>query len=346
MQAALYHAVALNPLDANLVRFRASSLRQAGRLDQARSEALRALDLDPKNSSNYWELSLNDYAQGDLVGAVVNSAHGYALDPADSESPAMSAIFLGEIGENDAAAAWIPESERLSPGNIHAASAAVSVAFDRGDMKGAMDNALRLVPRQAEERHDFWRNAITQGCLAARELGRGAEFRAALEDANALPRDFAPAAFAEWVGPKASPRVRLREIASIRRCAFDETEADATRRAQLLALMPATFGDDWDTHDEWRTFAAELRADRAAIIASFVPPRQTTAADLPVRSASAKLLGISSDVGVAAQFAEQRRAIERMRAELPRALAKEGLPLRPDSAASAKSTRPAGNGPE
>ena len=56
------------------MRFRASSLRQAGRLDEARAAVLRAMELDPKNSSNYWELSLNDYARGDLVGAIVNSA--------------------------------------------------------------------------------------------------------------------------------------------------------------------------------------------------------------------------------------------------------------------------------
>ena len=68
------------------------------------------------------------------------------MDPDDSESPAVSAVFLGEIGEIDAAEAWLRESERLSPGNIHAASAAVSVAYDRGDMQAAM--ARRAAPRR------------------------------------------------------------------------------------------------------------------------------------------------------------------------------------------------------
>jgi hypothetical protein len=257
----------------------------------------------------------------------------------------MSAIFLGEIGLFDAATAWLAESERLAAGNIHGASAAVSVAFDRGDMQAATDSALRLVPRQAEERHDFWHNAITQGCLAARELGRGPEFRAALENANALPHDFSPAAFAEWVGPKASPRVRLRQIAGIRRCVFDETPADATRREQLLALMAATFGNDWETHEEWRTLAAELRDDRAAMIAAFVPPQQTSASDLPVRSASAHFLGID-DIGVSAHIADQRAAIEQMRAQLPAVLAKEGLPLQPGSVVAAKAAQPTSSGPE
>ncbi len=346
MLPAIDQAVALNPLDNNLVRFRASSLRQAGRLDEARTQVLRAMELNPKNSSNYWELSLNDYAHGDLVSAIVNSNKGYVMDPYDSESPAVSAVFLGEIGEFDAAAAWIPESERLSPGNLHAASAAVSVAYDRGDMQAAMDGALRLVARSGEERHNFWRNAITAGCLAARELGRSAELRDALENANALPHEFSPTEFAAWVGPQASPKVRLRTIAGVRRCVFDETEADATRRAQLSTLMATTFGNDWETHDEWRSLAAELRDDRAAMIASNVPPRQTTVADLPVRSASAKLLGIADDVGVAAHLAEQRSAIERMRAALPAALAKDGLPLRPGAIVAAKAVQPTSSGPE
>jgi adenylate cyclase len=346
MLPVIEQAVALNPLDNNLVRFRASALRQAGHLEQARAETLRALELDPKNSSNYWELSLNDYAQGDLVGAIVNSNKGYVMDPYDSESPAVSAVFLGEIGEFDAAAAWIPESERLSPGNLHAASAAVSVAYDRGDLQAAMAGALRLVTRRAEERHDFWHNAITTGCLAARELGRGAELRAALEDANALPRDFSPAAFAASLGPKASPRVRLREIAGIRRCTFDESAADAPRRAQILALMTTTFGDDWEAREPWQGLGAELRGDREAIIAAFIPPQQTTLADLPVRAGSARLLGIADDARVAAHFTGQRAAIESMRAALPAALAKEGLPLHPANAAIAGRPKPAVSGPE
>jgi tetratricopeptide (TPR) repeat protein len=346
MLPAIDQAVALNPLDNNLVRFRASSLRQAGRIDEARSAVLRAMELDPKNSSNYWELSLNDYAHGDLVGAIVNGGKSYVMDPDDSESPAVSALFLGEIGEIKAAQAWLPESERLAPGNIHAASAAVSVAYDRGDMQAAMAGALPLVTRRDEERHEFWRNAMTTGCLAARELGRGAEFRAAMEAAADLPRDFTPAGFAAWIGPKASPKARMRQLAGIRRCAYDESPANAPRREQLFAQMTATFGSEWASAEAWRDLAAELRADREAIIARFIPPQQTTVADLPVRAGSARLLGIADDARVAAHLAGQRTEIERMRAALPAALAKGGVPLLPPVLASAKSAETTGSGPE
>ena len=344
MLPVLDRAVALNPLDNNVVRFRASALRQAGRLEEARAAGLRAMELDPKNSSNYWELSLNDYQSGDLVGAIVASNKGYVLDTEDSESPAVSAVLLGEIGDFAAADAWLRESERLAPDNIHAASATVSLAYDRGDMPAAMSAALRLVARSAEERHDFWHNAITTGCLAARELGRSAEFRVALENAGALPRDLSPAGFAAWVGPTASPKVRLRQMARIAHCAVDESAAEAPRRAQILALMAATFGSDWESTAEWHNFAAALRNDRETIIASFIPPQQTTVADLPVRTGLARLVGIADDARVAEHMAEQRREIEAMRAALPAALAKEGVPLQPGVGAVA--TKPAAGGPE
>ena len=349
-RAAMENAVALNPLDANVVRFRGSGLRSDGHLDEARAAVLRAMELNPNNSSNYWELSLNDYARGDLVGAIVNSARGFVMDPEDSESPAVSAVFLGEIGEYDAAERWLGESERLSADNIHEASAAVSVAYDRGDMKSAMEKALRLVTRREEERHDFWHNAITTGCLAARELGRYAAFRAALEGADDMPRDLSAPGFAAWVGPKASPTVRLRQLSGIRSCLYDQGPDDAQRRAQLLEVMTLTLGSGWEARDEWRTVAAELRNDREAIVAGFIPPQQATLANLPVRSGTARLLGIADDARVIAHFAGQRSEIERMRAALPGALAKEGLPMRPDAdtkvAKRPAPAKPSGGGPE
>ncbi len=343
-------AVALNPLDSNVVRFRAASLLQAGHFDEARAATLRAMELDPKNSSNYWELGINDYQRGDLVGAIVNSAKAYVMDPDDSESPAVSAVQLGEIGEIEAAEAWLAESERFSPDNIHVASATVSVAYDRGDNATATADALKLAARWPDERHDFWRNAMTTGCVAARALGRYAEVRTALEDAEAIPRDLSPSGFAAWVGPKASPKVRLRQVMSVRYCVFDETPADAPRRAQLLALMTSTFGADWEAHREWRGLGPALRGDREAMVASFIAPQQTSVADLPVRAGTAKLLGIADDARVAAHFAGQRSEIERMRAALPDAMAKEGLPLRPGAdtkvAKRAASGKASDSGPE
>ena len=110
--------------------------------------------------------------------------------------------------------------------------------------------------------------------------------------------------------------------------------------------MTQTFGSGWTSTEEWRRLDAELRADREAIIAAFTPPQQTTVANLPVRAGSARLLGIADDARVAAHIAEQRTEIERMRAALPAALAKESVPLRPPAAGAAKAAAPTGSGPE
>ncbi len=343
-------ALALNPRDSNIVRFRATALLQAGRFDEARAATLHAMELDPTNSSNYWELGVDDYQNGNLLGAIVNSAKAYTMDPDDSESPAVSAVQLGEIGEIEAAEAWLAESERFAPDNIHVASAAVSVAYDRGDNAGAVNGALKLAARWADERHDFWRNAMTAGCFAARPLGRYAEVRAALEHAGAIPRDLSPAGFAAWVGPKASAKVRMRQVMSVRFCVFDGSAADAPRRAQLLALMPATFGADWEAHEEWRGLGPALRGDREAMIAGFIAPQQTSIANLPVRAGLAELLGIADDPRVVAHLAGQRGEIGKVRAAVPDALAKEGLPLRPGDASRiakrAVAGKPPGAGPE
>jgi hypothetical protein len=66
-----------------------------------------------------------------------------------------------------------------------------------------------------------------------------------------------------------------------------------------------------------------------------------------VRAGSARLLGIAHDARVVEHFAQQRTEIERMRAELPAALAKAGVPLSPpDSANTAKRDESAARGPE
>jgi len=79
------------------------------RLDEAKQEMLRALQLDPRNASNYWMLSRIDYARGDLVEAAIWGMKESPLDPADPETPADTAITLDEIGEKTAADGWLVE---------------------------------------------------------------------------------------------------------------------------------------------------------------------------------------------------------------------------------------------
>lgn len=322
-------ALALDPLDPNLIRYRASKLRWANHLDEAKDAVLRALERDPKNSSNYWELSQNEFARGNLVAAIVWGIKGYRMDPSDPESSADVAQLLDEIGETAASDAWIAQSSHAVPGNLLAESIGIAADYSRGDRASVAARALRIIPRRGEEHHDFWRRAVVFGCLAADESGRTAELRAALVGAGVLPRDLSAGGFDAWVGPAASAKVRLRKLAGFRQCLYTAALADAPRREQLRAIAARVEGADWEQHVEWRTLAAELRNDREAMIAAFTPPADAAVTDLPLRAGSARMLGIADDPRVTAHFAEQRARIAKMRSELPAALAKEGLSMLP-----------------
>jgi len=322
-------ALALNPLDANVMRYRASKLRFANRLDQARAAVLLALERDPRNSSNYWELGQNEWARGNLVEAIVWSTKGYLMDPIDPESSANLAELYEQIGEIAAADAWVAESLRQAPANLLAAGVGIGADYSRGNRAATVDRALSIIPRRGEEHHDFWRRAVIFGCVAADEIGRTADMRAALASAGVLPRDLSPAGFDAWVGSAGSAKVKLRQLVGLRRCVFGGSPADAARRDQLRAIALRVEGADWEQRVPLRRLAPELRNERDGLVATFVGSAHTAVTDLALREGSARMLGVADDPRVVAHFAGQREQIGRMRGELPQALAKENLSLLP-----------------
>ena len=318
----------LNPLNDNVVRLRAVRLLSLNRFDEAEQAVQHALQLNPNNSSNYWMLGRIAYARGDLVPATTWELQQNPHDPVDPEGPADLAIILEELGETGAADAWLAESLRRKPANLVASGSEVALRYARGDNVATLERAIALIPRRGEEHHDYWRNAIVFGCLAADELKRTSQMRAALVAAEILPRDLTPAGFKDWVGPAASPRVRLRELAAGRRCVFTHAEADAPRREQLRAIFAQTEGTDWESKDEWQDIAVDLRNEPDAIVAHYLP-KDSAVSRLPLREGSARMLGVADDPRVVKHFAEQREQIAQMRAALPAALAKEGLSMLP-----------------
>jgi len=320
--------LALNPLNDNVVRLRAVRLLSLNRFDEAEQAVRHALQLNPNNSSNYWMLGRIAYARGDLVPATTWELQQNPHDPVDPEGPADLAIILEELGETGAADAWLAESLRRKPANLVASGSEVALRYARGDNVATLERAIALIPRRGEEHHDYWRNAIVFGCLAADELKRTSQMRAALVAAEILPRDLTPAGFKDWVGPAASPRVRLRELAEGRRCVFTHAEADAPRREQLRAIFAQTEGTDWESKDEWQDIAVDLRNEPDAIVAHYLP-KDSAVSRLPLREGSARMLGVADDPRVVKHFAEQREQIAQMRAALPAALAKERLSMLP-----------------
>jgi len=320
--------LALNPLNDNAVRLRAVRLLALNRLDEAQTATLHALQLNPHNSSNYWMLGRIAYRRGDFVQAVIWELQQNPHDPVDPEGPADLAMILDELGEAAAADAWLAESSRRKPGNLLAASSEIALRYARGDRAAAFAQAVELIPRRAEEHHDYWHDAVVFGCLAADELGRTLQMRAALVEAQILPRDLTLPGFKDWVGSAASPVVKLRDLVGLRRCVFSASAADASRRDQLRAIFAQVVGPNWENQDDWQDVAVELRNDAQAIIAYYLP-RDTAASNLPLREGSARMLGLAADARVVKHLTEQREQIAQMRAALPAALAKNGLSMMP-----------------
>jgi TolB-like protein/Flp pilus assembly protein TadD len=325
-------AVALNPLDNNVVRYRASKLRWAGRLDDARQAVLLAISRDPNNSSNYWELSENERARGNLVEAIVWELKSHVLDRADPESSANLAVLLDEIGEAAPADAWQAEALRQGPGNLLAEGAGIVIDYARGKHAAAVDRAKKIIDRRGEEHHDFWRRAIVAGGRGAGPTGRVAEMRSALAEAGLVPADLSAAGFDRWVGATQSARVSLRRLDLLRRCVVSGDPADAARREQWRALMTRIEGADWERRTEWQGLAAELSNDRDAMVAAFLPPAGAAVTDLALRQGDAAMLGIGNDPRIVAHYATQRAQIKSMREALPAAAAKQGLALQPPAA--------------
>jgi adenylate cyclase len=327
-------AVALNPLDANLVRFRAMRLFLLGRLDEALQAALRSRQLAPNNPSSYWALSLIEHSRGNIAEAVSYMARSHHLDPADPESKAQLAVFLDDLGETGAADAWIADSRQREADNLLTASAATMIAYGRGDAAGALAQALKLAGRKGDEHHGFWHDAMSVGCMAAGELGRLDDIRAALASAGALPRNLTTAGFKAWVGEFASPEVRLRELIALRRCVFTQGAADLARRERFRDIVAAVEGADWEKNPERASLGAELRGDRAAMIAGAMLPQAGWPTTLAMREGTARMLGIADDPRIVSHFAEQRERLAQARAALPAALAREGVAVLPETAAA------------
>jgi hypothetical protein len=254
---------------------------------------------------------------------------GYWLDRADPESSANIAELYDQIGETAAADAWIAESLRQVPGNLLAEGAGIAADYARGNRAATVERALNAIPRRGEEHHDFWRRSIIFGCLAADELGRPPDMRAALAAAGVVPRDLSAAGFDAWVGSAGSASVMLRQLVALRRCVIGAAPADASRRDHCARSRCASRGADWEQREALRAVAAELRNERDGVVATFIAPANTAVTDLPLREGSARMLGVADDPRVIAHFAEQREQIAKMRAELHGQLCKRGLTLLP-----------------
>jgi len=324
-------AAELDPLNAMYHLNRAIALGQLRRFDEAEQAALRAAELDPGNVTVLVVLSDVSHWRGDLAGYLIGYLKARRADPRDHEIPALLAKSLDEIGEHDAADAWLAEGRRLKPGNLPTEAAAIQAHFARGQHEAALAGALAIASRHDEERRFDWTNAMSVGCLAAHELGRTAELRAAMERAKVVPVEFTPQGFEALVGPRYDLRHQFSHVGRLAPCLFEPGAAGSARRAQLLQSIVALLGPDWAQERVWWYTDGLLRDDRARMVEAILPPpgMPDHLFDLPRLLAMNPWRGTEDDPAIKAYIARIEAKQAQARAALPARLAADGLSLTP-----------------
>jgi serine/threonine protein kinase/TolB-like protein/Flp pilus assembly protein TadD len=318
-------ATALDPRDASAELARGAALNELKRFEEAEQSAARALTLDARNPDTASDLAWLAMSRGDFVGALIWNGKAFALDPNDPDLAGFMALRLQMLGEPAAADAWLARAFQLRPDGLVPETIKLTLHAARNEQTDTLAAALRLVARRVEDHNGMWAEAMGTSCLAANDIGRLAQMRAALVDAGAMPPELTAEAFAAWAGPSSSGKARLSELMDLRRCLF--TAAEKTRREQLLALLENIQGTDWDSHEPYKGYAPALRQDREELVASVTNKRTV---DWPwYQEASARMLGYADDPRVVGAFAARRAALAQQHSGLPAALAKEGLSLLP-----------------
>jgi len=332
--AEMEKAAALDPRDASVELARGAALNELKRYDEAERSASRALQLDARNPDTASDLAWLAMSRGDAIGALIWNRKAFALDPNDPDLAGFMALRSQMLGETAAADAWLAEAQRLKPGGLVADTIKLMLHAARGEQGDALAAALLLVPRRAEDHLGMWAEAMGTGCLAANDLGRLPQMRAALVTAGAMPGELTQSAFEVWAGTAGSVQARLSELMDLRRCLY--TAAEKMRRDQLIALLENTFGKDWENREPYQVYAPGLRQDREAMVAQVL--KRTS--DWPwYQEASARIQGYAEDPRFIAAFAARRAALAQQSMALPAALAKEGLSLLPPDGVSDAAAR-------
>lgn len=324
-------AAELDPLNAMYHLNRAITLGQLRRYEEAEQAALRAAELDPGNVTVLVVLSDVSLWRGDLAGYLIGYFKARRVDARDHEIAALLAVTLDEIGERDAADAWLAEGRRLKPGNLPTEAAAVRIHFARGQHEAALAAALAISSRHDEERRADWVTAMSAGCLAAHELGRTAELRAAMERVKVVPAEFTPQGFEALVGPRYDLRHQFSHVGRIAPCLFEPGAAGSARRTQLLQTIVALLGPDWAQERAWWYTDGLLRDDRARMVEAVLPEpgMPDPLLDLPRSLAMNRWRGTADDPAIKALVARIEARQAQARAALPARLAAEGLSLTP-----------------
>lgn len=329
--AQLDRVAQLDPANASLQVQRAFVLKDLHRYDEAASAARRAMQLDPEQPNAYGALAEIALATGNNADAIVWYMAAHRLDPKDHEIPTLIAETLANLGEFDAADAWIAEALRIAPGHIYPQSRATEVIFLRGDMKAALEQSLSFAPREAENVKDSWLFALEGASAAAYLVGRAPEVRARLEEMKVIPRELTSAAFRALDSSHIPLPLRVRESQYFVHCLFGTGGDDVKRKKDLIATYADFLGSDWSKDPHMWFIDGFLRDDRERMVQGLLPRpgREAEIYDPKWPETLATVGGVADDARLKAHFAGVRARLAQARAELPQRLKDKGLTLMP-----------------
>jgi hypothetical protein len=300
--------------------------------------ARRAIEIEPRLPTAYTVVGDAAQVRGDLLGMLVWYMKANRVDPLDHEIVSDVGALLQDLGQPAAADVWLAEAERLAPGTLWSASYRIVIQHARGEHAKAVDGALALAGRHDEERRGNWVNAMGAACLAANEVGRLPELRAALVKGRAVPAAYTAEGFRALEVPSFNIDHQLAHIPRMAVCYFDAGAAGAKAREQLYAAVTELKGPDWAAAPAREVLAAVLRDDRPGQVEALLKSEPPAAGapralrDHLRNMASLELRGLRQDPRMAARFEEVRTAIAQQRAALPARLAGEGLSMLPAAA--------------
>jgi len=154
MRAIYLKGLEVDPLSAVLMSNLAAAFTALGDFEASRSQYERIVELYPESPSGYRRLGFFETtANGRIDAAMPWQFRGILADPDDVEGRARLAMDLLDVGDTDAARAWLDSALALRPENGLARLGEVLLALHAGDEATATGLAIAV---DADEPDEAW----------------------------------------------------------------------------------------------------------------------------------------------------------------------------------------------
>jgi len=128
--------------------------------EEARTAALRSLEIEPMQPNAYWVIAEIDQNVGDGVGFLRNYIKAMEIDPKDHELPGTVAAFLYDFRLPEEAAEFRLRVMTIAPSSPDAYRLNLMHAEAAGDLAGAREAARKSIEDDIEERWDTYGSAV------------------------------------------------------------------------------------------------------------------------------------------------------------------------------------------